>query len=66
MMGTAGIELTLQLAIAALAHVSELHQLIATAVAEGRDVTSDEIMAVRARAVSSVDALDAQNRAGQP
>lgn len=56
-MGTTA--LVLQLAITALQHATELNQLLATAAAEGRDVTPDELAAVRARAASAVDALEA-------
>lgn len=51
--------LVLQLAITALQHATELNQLLATAHAEGRDVTADELAAVRAKAAASVDALQA-------
>lgn len=60
-MGTTAA-LALQLAIAALQHATELSQLIATATAEGRDITPAELAGVRAKAVSAVDVLEAARR----
>lgn len=51
--------LVLQLAITAMQHATELNQLLATVAAEGRDVTPDELAAVKAKASASVDALEA-------
>ncbi len=56
------IALLLQLAITALTHATEIQALIATAVAEGRDVTDAEIAAVRGKATAAVDALDAASK----
>lgn len=60
-MGTTA--LVIQLAIAALQHATELQQLLATANAEGRDVTPEELAALRAKATSAVDALEAAIKA---
>ena len=60
-MGTTA--LVIQLAIAALQHATELQQLLAKANAEGRDVTPEELDALRAKAVSAVDALEASVKA---
>lgn len=57
-MGTTAA-LVLQLAITAMQHATELNQLLAAAAAEGRDVTPDELAAVKAKAAASVDALEA-------
>ena len=57
-MGTTAA-LVLQLAITALQHATELNQLLATANAEGRDVTPEELAAVRAKAALAVDNLQA-------
>lgn len=65
MMGTTAA-LVLQLAIAALEHATELNQLLATANAAGRDVTADELGALRTKASMSVDALMAAIAAAQP
>lgn len=51
--------LVLQLAITAMQHATELNQLLATAAAEGRDVTPGELAALRAKAASAVDGLQA-------
>ena len=56
-MGTAAI--VLQLAITAMQHATELNQLLVTANAEGRDVTLDELNAVKAKASAAIDALEA-------
>lgn len=53
------VSLVLQLAILAMQHAVELNQLLLNAQAEGRDVTIDEVTAVRSRAQTSVDALAA-------
>lgn len=55
----ANAALVLQLAIVALQHATELNQLLATATAEGRDVSDAELSALRTRAGTAVDALDA-------
>lgn len=57
-MGTTAA-LVLQLAITAMQHATELNQLLATANAEGRDVTPAELAAVRSKAVASLDKLEA-------
>lgn len=54
--------LVLELAIAAMQHATELSQLYATATAEGRDITPEELAAVRAKAVAAIDALEAAKR----
>ncbi len=51
--------LVLQLAIAAMQHATELNQLLVKAAAEGRDVTPEELAALRASATSAIDALEA-------
>lgn len=51
--------LTLQLAITAMQHATELSQLLATASAEGRDVTPAELDALKTKASDSLDALQA-------
>lgn len=53
------VALLLQLAITALTHATEIQGLIATAVAEGRDVTDEELAGLKAKATAAVDALDA-------
>lgn len=55
--------LVLQLAITAMQHATELNQLLATATAEGRDVTQDELDNLRLKAASAIDALDAAVKA---
>lgn len=57
-MGT-NAELILSLSIAALQHATELNQLLQTAQAQGRDVSADELAAMRAKASSALDALEA-------
>lgn len=57
-MGT-GTVLAIQLVTAALQHASELNQLVLTAQAQGRDITPEELAAVRAKAVSAIDKLEA-------
>lgn len=49
--------LVLQLAIAAATHAAELNQLYAAATAEGRDITPEELGALRGKAVAAIDAL---------
>lgn len=51
--------LALQLAITALQHATELNALLQTALAQGRDVSDDEIALFRLRAQAAVDALAA-------
>lgn len=53
--------LVLELAIAAMTHATELAQLYATAKAEGRDITPEELAGVRAKAVAAIDALEAKH-----
>lgn len=52
--------LVLQLAIAATQHAAELQQLLATAQAEGRDVTQAELDAQLAKAGAALDTLQAE------
>jgi len=56
--------LVIQLAISAMQHATELSQLLAKASAEGRDVTPDELAAIRAKATAAIDALEASIKAG--
>lgn len=58
----AGATLALTLMTTLLEHATEIGQLIATANAEGRDVTTEEIAAIRGKAVGAVDALEAAKR----
>ena len=51
--------LVIQLAITALQRATELNQLLAQANAEGRDITAEELAAVKASAAKSVADLDA-------
>ena len=60
-MGTTAA-LVIQLAITALQHATELNQLLATATAEGRDVTPAELDACRAKASAAIDALAGAKR----
>lgn len=55
--------LVLQLAIAAMQHATELNQLLVKAATEGRDVTPEELAALRASATSAIDALEASIKA---
>lgn len=56
-MGTTA--LVLDLAIAAMQHATELSQLFQKATVEGRDVTPEELAAVRSKAIDAIDALEA-------
>lgn len=49
--------LVLEALIAALTHATELGQLFATANAEGRDLTDDEVAAALGRAQTAIDAF---------
>ena len=57
--------LVLQLAIVATQHAAELQQLLATALAENRDLTDAEVAAARDKSQASIDALIAQNNAAK-
>jgi hypothetical protein len=52
--------LIIELLTTALAHASELSNLLQTAAKEGRDVTDAEVAALRTKATASVDALAKQ------
>lgn len=54
--------LALQAAITAMQHATEISQLIATATAEGRDITQPELDGLRGRAVAAIDALEAAKK----
>ena len=56
MMGTTAA-LVLQLAITAMQHATELNQLLATAAAEGRDVTDLELAAAQDKATKAIAGL---------
>ena len=58
--------LVIQLAITALQRATELSQLLAQANAEGRDITPEELAAVKASAAQSVADLDAAIAAANP
>lgn len=58
--------LVIQLAITALQRATELSQLLAKANAEGRDITPEELAAVKASAASAVADLDAAIAAAKP
>ncbi len=58
-MSAANALLLTNLALEAVLKAAEYNQVLAKAAAEGRDVTDEEVAAVRAKAVAAVDKLDA-------
>jgi len=59
-MSTANALILTNLALEAVLKAVEYNQVLAKAAAEGRDVTDEEVAAVRAKAVAAVDKLDAE------
>lgn len=59
-MGTTAM--VLELLIAATTHASELAGLLATAKAEGRDVSAEELAGAKGRAAAALDALEGATR----
>lgn len=62
----AGVAAALQLVTIALQHAADIQALIATAQAEGRDLTDAEVDSVRSRATASIAALEAAKPPAQP
>lgn len=58
-MSTANALILTNLALEAVLKAAEYNQVLAKAAAEGRDVSDEEVAAVRAKAVAAVDKLDA-------
>lgn len=56
----------LDVILTGLAHLADLQLLYQRAMAEGRDLTPEEVTQVRAKAVGSMDALKRQIDAAQP
>jgi len=56
----------LEVILAGLNHLAELSALFGKATAEGRDLTPEEVAAVRARAVTANDALQADLNVVKP
>jgi hypothetical protein len=56
MPASAAIALVLEL----LQHAQDLQALIATATAQGRDLTPDEVAALKTKAMASIDKLAAE------
>jgi hypothetical protein len=56
MQASVAITITLEL----LQHVADLQALIAAATAQGRDLNADEVAALKAKAMASIDKLAAE------
>lgn len=55
-----GASAAIEIALALLSHAAEIQALVANAQAQGRDLTPEEVAAVKAKAMASIDKLAAE------